>query len=109
MRKQRKNVMWLRELDHIITQNLSDVHLSSTALAYKMSISQRTFFRKVKEITNQTPNEYINRIRFQKAYEYLENEDFDTMAQIAYAVGFKDSSYFSRKFKERFGMSPFEV
>ena len=109
MRKERLNKAWIEQLDENILNHLNDTHLSSTDLAQLMGLTQRQFYRKVKAITRQTPNEYLNKIRFQKAYEYLQKDEFDTIANIAYAVGFKDASYFSRKFKDHYGISPQEV
>ncbi len=109
MLKDKQNEKWLSTLNDTILMHLSDVHLSSTYLAEQMGLSQRQFYRKVKEITNTTPNNYLNEIRLQKAMLYLQHGEYKTLIATANAIGFKDPNYFAQKFKERFGVSPLEV
>jgi AraC-like DNA-binding protein len=50
-----------------------------------------------------TPNQYITEIRLNKARQLLESRQFETVAEVCYAVGFKTPHYFSKLMKERFG------
>ncbi len=108
-RQSKKDEIWLEELDQYIQENLNNESLTADKLALLMDISKRQLFRKIKALTNQTLVEYINEHRFQKAKHYLENYTYRTVAQTALAVGFRDASYFSRQYKERFGILPSEV
>ena len=109
MLSSRKKEKWVSQFTDCVEQSLGDPNLTATELARQMGISERQLFRNVKNYTGYTPNELINQIRFQKAYDCLQAGAFDTVAEIAAAVGFKDAGYFSKKFKERFGVSPSEV
>ena len=100
---------WLSEFDQYILENLGESRLSVDSIAAHFDISRRQFYRIVKSLTNQTPHNYLNQIRFNKALEYLENGTFRTVAETAKAVGFADTVYFARKFRERFGVLPSEV
>ena len=63
------------------------------------------FFKKVKHLTGMTPNDYIRQLRMTAAAELLKDERL-TVAEIAYKVGFDDQYYFSKAFKQYFGMPP---
>ena len=104
-----KQKIWLQELNTQIEAHLSEPQLTAKKLALCLDISRRQLFRKVKALTGQTLNEYINTMRFQKAKEYLEHNTYKTVAETAHAVGFKDPGYFARQFKKRYGQLPSEV
>ena len=55
--------------------------------------------------TGYTPNEYIRVIRLRKAAEMLRSGD-KNVSEVAYAVGFDNPYYFSKCFKDQFGMPP---
>ena len=56
-----------------------------------------------------SPVKFILEIRLQKAYQLLQNKTFYTLSEVRYDVGITSSSYFNKKFKERFGLSPSEL
>ena len=58
-----------------------------------------------KEETGITINRYIREVRMEKAKEFLENSNMK-ITQIARKVGFSNSSYFCRSFREFFGTTP---
>ncbi len=100
---------WLSDFNQYILDNIGESYLTTDSIAAYFGISRRQLYRKVKALTNQTPHDYLNQIRFQKAYEHLEQGTYETVAETARAVGFTDPVYFARKFKSRFGMLPSEV
>ena len=96
----------LREqLEKWMYAHLSDPQLNIDAFAQSMGYGRTTFFKKVKQLTGMTPNDYIKTARMNKAIELLK-EDRLTIAEIAYKVGFDDQYYFSKSFKQFFGMPP---
>jgi AraC-like DNA-binding protein len=105
----RNKEQWVEELTKSIAQFIHDPNFTAKVLAQQMDISERQLYRRVKDYISCTPNEYINQIRFQKARAWIEAGKFDTVAETARAVGSLDPGYFSKKFKERFGVSPKEV
>jgi len=77
-------------------------------LAEKVSLSRSQLLRKVKAITNLSPNEFIRSFRLHRAMELLKQQTA-TVSEIAFDTGFQNASYFAKCFQEQFGMSPSEV
>lgn len=100
---------WLEKLNQLILDNLSNTVLTNTWLAKQLLISERSFYRNIVERTEQTPNHYIRSIRLQKAKELLQSGAFETIKEVSSQVGFKKSIYFSRLFKEEFGVYPVDI
>jgi AraC-like DNA-binding protein len=71
-------------------------------------MSKRHFLRQLKLATGLTPVQYIRAVRLDKAREYIENETYPTVKEVAYSVGYKDIAYFSRQFKKAYGKLPSE-
>ena len=89
---------WLS--DHLSSPSLS-VDEMAEAMGYRRSI----FFRKVKALTGQTPADYIRTLRMNRAAELLREETI-TVAEVAYKVGINEPHYFTKVFKQQFGISP---
>jgi transcriptional regulator GlxA family with amidase domain len=68
-------------------------------------LSMRNFIRRFKEATEQTPIQYLQNLRIEKAKHLLESsqEAFD---QITLRVGYEDGNSFRRLFKQRVGLAP---
>ena len=90
----------------IIETNKSNSEFSITDFAKAMSMSRTLFFEKVKTITGLTPNDFIQNTRLNKAAEMLTNDPNNNVSQVAYLLGFNSPQYFSRCFKNHFGVSP---
>lgn len=99
------DVLFLQKLNDQILHHLEDSNFSNAHLAKKMSISESQLFRKIKALTGISTAIYIRSIRLKKAKELLENTDLN-ISEVAYKVGFKDPSYFSRTFSSEFGTTP---
>lgn len=80
-------------------------NLSIQKLAELSGLSTSSFKRKFHATYEQTPTQYINNQRLQKAKELLEISNL-SISQIAYQLGFNDPAYFSRLFKKKFNLSP---
>lgn len=65
------------------------------------------FTQSFKKVTKYTPMQYILSLRMTNAMNLIDNTDYN-MTQIAYAVGYDNSMYFSRLFKKHTGMAPTE-
>ena len=70
-------------------------------------MSHSQLHRKLEALTSFSPNKFIRMIRFQKAKELLINPSL-SIASIAYDCGFTDPGYFSRVFKQDYGVTPQE-
>jgi AraC-like DNA-binding protein len=62
-------------------------------------------YRKVNALTGISVNDFIRQLRLQKGAQLLSN-NWGNIAQVAYEVGFSNPSYFSKCFKEQFGVLP---
>lgn len=100
---------WLLSFRLCIEQNLANPQLTVLELARQMNISERQLYRKVKQLTQCTPRQYLHQIRFSKAYNYLAQRKFSTLAATAKAVGYKDAGYFAREFKKVYETAPLEL
>lgn len=74
-------------------------------VADEFGLGMRNFIRRFKEATDQTPIQYVQNLRIEKAKLLLEStrEAFD---QITFHVGYEDGSSFRRLFKQRVGLAP---
>ena len=97
--------LFVRRLDTIIYGRLADKELSVEKIAELLHLGRTMFYKKVRGTTGYTPNEYIRVIRLHKAAEMLRSGD-KNVSEVAYAVGFDNPYYFSKCFKDQFGMPP---
>ena len=86
---------------------MADEQLSVDSLAEEIGFSRAQFYRKVTALTGLAVNELIRSIRLQKAAQLL-NQRWGSVSQVAYEVGFSNPSYFSKCFKDKFGVHPSE-
>jgi len=98
---------FIKKLDDIIDQNMADTNLSVESLADILHMSRSTLYRKIKDISNLSPNELINNARLKKAAALLLSGKYKVY-EISEIVGYNSQSSFSRNFQKSFGMSPSE-
>lgn len=98
---------FIERAKQVIEAYISDSSFSVEALASEMNLSRTQLFRKLKALIDLSPSELINDIRLQKAAKMIRSKE-DTLAQICYAVGFNEQSYFAKRFRRKYGVSPGE-
>lgn len=91
----------------VIEKNMSDHSFGVEQFAEEMFLSRAQLFRKLKALIDTSPSEFINDVRLQKAAELIQTKA-DTLAQISYTVGFNEQSYFTKRFRKKFGVTPSE-
>ncbi|WP_421940443.1 response regulator transcription factor [Pedobacter sp.] len=96
---------FLEKLQETIIKNLDNQDLDVEHLAEHMNMSRPTLYRKIKSISDLTPNELINLARLKKAAELL-NEGFFKIYEVSEMVGYSSQTHFGRNFAKQFGMSP---
>ncbi|MCM4151735.1 hybrid sensor histidine kinase/response regulator [Arenibacter sp. N53] len=99
---------FIEKVLNYINKNLDDPDLSVEALASHLNLSRSQFYRKIKALTNQTANEFLRNIRIERAKQIIENGNTN-ISEVCYKVGFSTPSYFTKCFKEHFGILPTEV
>ncbi len=102
-----ENKRFMDKLTGIIKSNISDRELSVDMLAREMHLSRSGFFVRVKEASGMTPNSLIVESRLEEAARLLDEGEM-SISQVSEAVGFNSSSYFSKTFARRYGMTPRE-
>lgn len=95
----------IAKINDVIKQNIAESNLTVEFLASKTALSRVQLFRKMKAITGCSPSEYIKAIRLEHAAEILVQSK-QSIADVAYMVGFSDPKYFSNCFSEKFGVTP---
>lgn len=96
---------FLRKIREIIEAHLDEPDLSVEQLGRKAGMSRVQLHRKMKALTGMPASHYIRMIRLTKAFELLKDSELN-ISEVAYRVGFKDPSYFSRLFSQYFGVAP---
>ena len=90
-----------------IDDNMMDSTLSVETIGAELGLSRVQLYRKVKALTGVSPVELIRTVRLQRGRELLQTTD-KTVSEVAYEVGFSAPSYFTKCFKDEFGISPQE-
>ncbi len=97
----------LEKLNDFILKNIASRDLDVDKLAETLNMSRATFYRKIKSISNLSPNELINITRLKKAAELLVETNYK-IQQIADLTGFTSQSQLGRAFTKQFGVTPSE-
>jgi DNA-binding response OmpR family regulator len=98
---------FLETLNESIRNHLEDTELDVEKLARIMNMSRPTLYRKIKSISNLTPNELINITRLKKAAEMLAGGQHKVY-EVADLVGYNSQNNFGRNFLKQFGITPTE-
>ena len=99
---------FLVKMKEIIERSFSDSDFGVEQLGDMMGMSRAQLYRKTKALTNYSPVELIRNMRLKRAQQMLAQGD-DTIAQVAYSVGFTAPSYFTKCYKDFFGEMPNEL
>lgn len=99
---------FLKKVAEAVERHMADPVFGLDAFAVAVGMSKMQLYRKLTALTGYGPNEFIRCFRLQRANDLLK-ANFGNVAEVAYHVGFKNLSYFSKIFKEKFDRSPSEV
>ncbi len=95
----------IQQLLDCIKENYGNPDYSFNDIAKDLGFSKSTLTRRLKSLIDKSPIEILSEYRLHKAQTLLVEGKL-AVSEIAYAVGFNDPSYFSRKYKDFFGVSP---
>lgn len=105
--KEAENAEFIKKLNDLILDNLTNPDFSIDSLAQEFFMSRSSFHKRIKGITGETPNDYIRIIRLSKSAELLASGKYQ-IVEVCYMVGFNTPSYFSKCFAKHFGKLPKE-
>ena len=90
----------------LIEEHIDNSEYNVEQLSADMGMSRMNLYRKLQAITGQTPTEFIRTIRLKRAAQLLQDGKTGNVSEVADRVGFSSSSYFTKCFKELFGVLP---
>ncbi|MEO9891393.1 two-component regulator propeller domain-containing protein [Aurantibacter sp.] len=96
---------FMEMVNQLIEQNMSNYDLNSGFLCEKLGMSSSKLYRKIKELTDLAPNEFIRTVRLKKSAQLLKTKKYN-VSEVTDYIGFNDPLYFSRCFKKQFGYPP---
>jgi len=102
-----ENDKFIDTLVKAIEQNIDNSEFGIQELCEISRYSYQQVYRKVKALTGESINEFIRTVRLKRAAQYLAQSD-TRISEIMYSVGFNSHSYFTKCFREHFGLSPKE-
>ena len=89
----------------LVEENIAESDFSVEDFSKKLGMSRVHLYKKLTSITGKSPVEFIRIIRLKRGAQLLEKSQM-SIAEVAYAVGFNSPRYFSKYFKEEYGMLP---
>ena len=103
-----RDKQFLKQLHAIIQKNLSDSEFGVEDIGKQIGLSRVQLYRKVKAMTGSSVVDLLRKARLAKAKRLLESRSM-SVSEVAYDVGFSAPSYFTKCFKDEYGMLPGEV
>ncbi len=105
----RADAEWLQQVETIFSKNLSESSFNMEWAAAALFVSKRQLDRKLQQLTGLASAAYLREMRLQSAWERLEARHYSSIKEVAFSVGFQDTSHFSSLFHKRFGKLPSAV
>lgn len=103
-----RDTQFLKQLQAIIQKNLSDSEFGVEDMGQQIGLSRVQLYRKVKAMTGSSVVDLLRKARLAKARRLLETRSM-SVSEVAYEVGFSAPSYFTKCFKDEYGMLPGDV
>jgi signal transduction histidine kinase/CheY-like chemotaxis protein len=100
-----KDEQFLKRFMAVFESHISESDFSTAKIAKGVGMSRSNLNRKLRALTNQSTHEFIRTLRLKHAAQLL-NKSVGSVADIAYQVGFNNTSHFAKAFREQFGQSP---
>jgi AraC-like DNA-binding protein len=99
------DVKFIRRVTEVVENHLSDFEFDVKQLQSMSGLSQTQLYRKLQALTGYSPSRFIRLLRLKRAARLIE-EHHASITRIAFEVGFGNLSYFTKCFREEFGLSP---
>lgn len=96
---------WIQEAQEIVLENLTSSEFSLDELSAALHYSRSAVQKRIKQFTGLSVSKFIRSVRLEKSLEYMIDEE-NSIAEIASLVGFKSHSYYTRCFKDYYGIDP---
>lgn len=96
---------FLERLEQVIAENLGDDEFDTAVLVRRLATSRTKLYQRLSHLLGRSPAELIQERRLERAAARFA-EGTDSVSEVAFGVGFKSVSHFSRRFKDRYGIRP---
>ena len=96
---------FMEQVVEYIEEKMMNEDFSIDTLAMEMAMSRSVFFKKIKSLTGQNPQEFIRDIKMKRAATLLREHKY-SIGEIAYLTGYPNAKYFSTAFKKYYGCTP---
>jgi signal transduction histidine kinase/DNA-binding response OmpR family regulator/ligand-binding sensor domain-containing protein len=96
---------FLKDLETVVREDLSDPDFNVERLSKRLYTSRATLHRKIQALSGETPTDFIREFRLQRALQLLKN-NYGSVTEVAFEVGFTSRAYFTKCFKEKFRKLP---
>ena len=103
-----RDKQFMKQLHAIIQKNLSDSEFGVEDIGKQIGLSRVQLYRKVKAMTGSSVVDLLRKARLAKAKRLLESRSM-SVSEVAYDVGFSAPSYFTKCFKDEYGILPGDV
>ena len=98
---------FITDFTQYVENSIANPELNIDEIADALGLSRSNLYRKIKSLTDYSPNELIRTIRVKYAKQLL-NSKAKSISEVAYEVGFSSPSYFAKCFKDFYNESPTE-
>lgn len=105
METENTDQIFMDKVNKILETNLSTDKYTIDKLSLDIGMSRTAFYNKIKEITGNPPEEYINSFKMDKALKLLASQQY-RISDIASILGYCDAKYFGKKFKDFYHVCP---
>lgn len=99
---------FIERLREVVSNNISDSNFGVHEMAFQIGISVSVLYRRLRLLMGVTVNDFVKTIRMERAVQLLEIGIYQ-VNEVAQAVGYEDTKYFSREFRKAHGRTPTEV
>lgn len=99
---------FIEKAEAMILEHISEEQFGVSELAEAMNMSRSNLLRKIKKDTQLSASQFIRQVRLVRSMELLKQNTL-TVSEVSYQVGFGNTSYFIKCFREQYGFSPGEL
>ena len=102
------NEKFIKKAAELVRANLSNSEFGKEEFASEMNVSSSLLYKKIKSLTDKSPNDFVMTIRLNRALELLHEHKL-SITEISELCGYSSLDYFGKTFKKHFGKSPTEI
>jgi signal transduction histidine kinase/ligand-binding sensor domain-containing protein/DNA-binding response OmpR family regulator len=107
MNLQSQDSIFLKKIMDFMEENMSNSELTVDQLVSVVGLGRTVFFNKLKGLLGMSPIEFIKETRIKRAAQLLDSGQYN-VSEVSFQIGMNDARYFSKCFKQKFGMTPSE-